>query len=509
MTHRLLLPLLLLLPAGLAAQALQGDYRYVRLSYPDGAAGVAKSEGGVVSFSGPNAVKWTETASYRAQMTLGGRALDVRFSHDASLLIGSATEDPHHELFVAVRATADGAFQVRSLRGVYGAAFLGLQGGKAAGLATGFAQLTHDGAGQFTKITVTGHAALVDDVNRRDEVPAVPAAFVANATGSVEFGKTSDVVRGAMKLVSSADGAVLLGWSEQAGEPAILLAVRKNPDASAIFSFRGRYFTSELSAENSFAFQRSTRLASASGMLGSSLTGTAYLSQYERAAGGTVSYLAAANRYRISSDGQASLSARGSVDSVDNFAFNEVAFCNAQVGAPGKLTLAHGVMFGIAAPQELPVLTDATAPQLPDAPIAPGARMMVTGGPSTLAVKVNGVAAENGAAAGEFRAPAALAQGAVTVEVGKYRFLQPVIAAPFAAAPAVVDGTAVMLNLPPQFAAVQVLFDGAPGRMERAGDGQWKVSLPAGVARGREVGVALITPQAFVDLVDVTLPPQQ
>ncbi|MBM3793850.1 MAG: hypothetical protein FJW31_07230 [Acidobacteria bacterium] len=501
----MILLLLLLLPAGLAAQALQGDYRYVRLSYPEGAAGVAKSEGGVVSFSGPNAVKWTETASYRAQITLSGRALDVRYNHDASLLISSAAEGGRHELFVAVRAAAEGAFQVRSLRGVYGAAFLALQGGKDAGLATGFAQLTHDGAGQFTKITVMGHAALVDDVNRRDEIPAMPVAMAANGTGAVEFGKASDVLRGAMNLAASADGAVLLGWSEQVGEPAILLAVRKNPDAAAIFLFRGRYFTSELSAENSFAFQRSTRLGSASGMLGSSLTGTAYISQYERVAGGAFSYLAAANRYRISSDGQGSLTARGTADNVDNFAFNEVAFCTAQAGAPGKLTLAHGVMFGIAVPQDLPVLTHAAAPQLPDAPIAPEARMVVIGGPSPLTVRVNGVAAAVGDAPGEFRAPAALAQGAVTVEVGQHRFLQPVIPAPFAAAPKVVDGSAIAVDLPN---SVKVFFDGVPGQWGPIVNGQAKVIAPPGVVRGREVAVAFMTQDAFVDLADVTLPPQ-
>ncbi len=552
------------LPA-MAAQddtALQGAYRFVQFSYAaDGAKLQVASVGGTLSFDGSGALVWggengryEVTGPNEARLTAGTVTLTVRFNRDAGVLMGASAADaagPREHLLVAVRS-AEGV-PADALRGNYAVASLAVRNGAAAGLTTAIAQITASGSGQFTRATLTGHAAGIDDVNRREERTGLTYELGSDGTGVAHMGSGSDMSNGDHRIAVSGDGNILLGWSADAAHPAILLGVRKSPDTAA-FSFRERYWLAEILAEDSFVFQQSTRWATASGSLSSSRTGIAYLSQQIRS-GGEASYLTTTNQYRLSSDGSAGALGPKLEAGVDNFAFNEQAFVSAQVGAAGQLTLSHGILFGLAAPPALAVLSSAAAPLVPQAAVVPDALMTITGNfgnesaaPDAVTVRVNGAAAAVGSPVTadriRFLTPASLDAGPVTVEVLlNGAVTQTVRASRAASAPVLftAEETGVGLAIAthadgspvtPMKAAepgetitftvtglgaaptLRVLFDGKPGEVSstRAVEGQpgrhqIQVVVPRDLAllagTAHEATVALATPESFTDLADL------
>ena len=537
------------------ATGLRGAYRFAYLTWSDGAKLAAASQGGTLSFDGAGKAQWGEasgtyaiTEPHTASLAAGGVSLSLRFNQDAGILIGSAAEaGPRHHLLVAVRA-AEG-LGPRVLSGTYGVAALAVRDAATAGLATSFAQLTANGAGQFTRAILTGHAARIDDVNRREERTGLTYELGSDGMGLAHFGAGSDVLNGDLALAVSADGSILIGWSADAANPAILLGVRKIPEAAA-FSFRGRFWLAEMLAENSFVFQQSTRLSSASGSLASGLVGVAYLSQH-LLAGGETTWLATTNQYRAGSDGSGALGPKLEAG-VDNFAFNEAAFVAAQTGAPGQLTLAHGIVFGMAAPPMLPVLSSAAAPLTPDAPVSPGSLMTLTGAfgaaPEAVRVHIDGAPVPVSLAAPDrihFQVPASLESASpVTIEVLVNGSVTQTLRARRAASAPVLftaesngigpasaahsDGSPVTPMKPAEpgemvtltaagvgpAPTLRVLFDGQPGEVAsvKAVDGQpgryrIVVTVPRDLvlASGavREIPIALATPDAFVDLADL------
>jgi uncharacterized protein (TIGR03437 family) len=502
--------------------ALRGAYRFVHLSYSEDATSQA---GGTLSFDGAGAAQWGETAARyevtglnEATLTTETAKLALRFNQGAGVLIGSAAEaGPKHHLLVAVR-TAEG-MAPQTFRGIYGVASL------EAGFATAFAQMTANGAGQFTRAAITGHATGIDDVNRREDRNDLTYELGSDGTGVAHLGSGSDVMNGDIHIAISGDGGILLGWSANG----ILLGVRKSPDATAPFSFQGRYWMSEMMVENSFAFRQSTRLSSGSGLLSSARNGIAYVSQYILS-GGETTYLATTNQYRLSSDGTGALGPKLEAG-VDNFAFNETAFVAAQTGPAGQLTLSHGLVFGLAAPPAMPVLSSAAAPSIPDAPVVPGSLMSIAGFfGEAVKVRVNGTDAQLGPVASdriEFQVPATLeGSGPVNIEVlmgGKvaqtlraHRAASSPTIYPDAAAKPVEPGETVTLTATGLGAAptLRVLFDGQPGEVSstapvegQPGRYRIQVVVPKDVnvqaGSSRDVPVALATPDSFIDLADL------
>ncbi len=567
MIVRIIGSVMLAAAAAMAAQdatALRGAYRFVQFSYAaaDGAKLQVASVGGTLSFDGAGALVWGDesgryevTGSNEAKLTAGTLELTVRFSPDAGVLMGTSAggaAGPREQLLVAVRS-AEGV-PADTLRGSYAVASLAVRNGVAAGLATAFAQLTASGSGQFTRAALTGHAAGIDDVNRREERTGLTYELGSDGTGVAHMGSGSDMLNGDHRIAVSSDGNILLGWSADAAHPAILLGVRKSPD-TAVFSFRERYWLGEVLVEDSFAFQQSTRWSTASGSLSSSRSGVAYLAQQIRS-GGEVSYLATTNQYRLSSDGSTAALGPKLEAGIDNFAFNEQAFVSGQVGVTGQLTLSHGILFGLAAPPMLPVLSSAAAPLVPHAAMAPGALMMITGSfgaeaaaPDAVTVRINGAAAAVvtpvTADRIRFLTPASLEAGPVTVEVMlNGAVTQTLRAARAASAPVLftaeetgvgvavathADGSPVTMAKAAEpgetvtFTAtglgsaptLRVLFDGQPGEVSSTGavEGQpgrylIRVVVPRGLAlatgaAAREVPVALATPESFTDLADL------
>lgn len=554
----------LALAAGLAAQTPpapvpRGAYRFVQMSYSDGAKLEPLSAGGTLSFDGSGGAQWGEQAArfettgpFEGTLSAGAIRLSLRFNQDAGVLAGSAAgmSGTRHHLLVAVRA-AEGVSPI-AVRGTYGVASLAVRHGEAAGLATAYGQLTASGMGQFSKAVLVGHASEIDDVVRREERNGLTYELSSDGTGVAHLGTGSDVLNGDLRMVISQDGGILLGWSADAAAPAILLGVRKNAEA-ATFSFQGRYWLAELGAENSFVFQQSTRLSSGFGSLASNRTGSAYVSEHVLA-GGESTYLATTNQYRVGSDGANALGPRPEAG-VDNFAFNEGAFVSAQTGAPGQLMLAHGVTFGVAAPFGLTQLSSAASPATPEAPVVPGALMTLTGMfPDGVKVRVNGAEAALGAAAPDriqFQVPASFEGSSVTVEVavGNGQVTQSLRADRAGSSPVLftsegtgtgvaaaqhADGSAVALLKPAEpgetviltatglgaAPTLRVLFDGQPGEVSgtapvdgQPGRYQIRVVVPRDVnvqvGSTREVPVALATPDSLTDSADLLVTRKQ
>jgi uncharacterized protein (TIGR03437 family) len=535
---------------------LRGSYRFVHLTYSDGPKLEAASQGGTLSFDGAGVAQWGETAAryevsgpYEARLSAGATQLALRFNQDGGVLIGSSGEvGRKHHLLVAVRA-GEGISQ-QAVRGNYGVAAFILRGAEPAGLATAYAQMTADGAGQFSRVALLGHAASIDDVNRREERMGLTYELRSDGTGVAHLGSGSDVLNGDHSIAISADGSILLGWSAEPSQPGILLGVRK-PAEVAAFSFRGRFWLTEMFAENSFAFQQSTRFASARGSLASNMAGVAYFSQ-QILAGGETTYLATANQYRVGSDGMSTIGPKME-PGADNFAFNETAFVAAQTGAAGQLSLGHGIVFGIAAPPLLATLSSAASPQTPDAPVVPGALMSIAGNvgdTSNLRVRVGASDAELGQAAPDripFRVPVALeGSGPLRIELLASGKVTHVFSADRSAsspalyaadsAPAHADGSAVTTAKPAEpgetivltvtglgsAPTLRVLLDGLAGEVSSTTPideqpGRFRIHFvvpreisiqPGGV---REVPIALVTPDSFNDLADLPVrrPPGQ
>ncbi len=524
------------------AAALRGAYRFVQLSYSDGAKLDAVSHGGTLTFDGAGGAQWGDSSAryevngpYEARLTTKDTQLALHFNQDGGLLVGSAAgaSGSKHHLLVAVRA-AEGVPPM-VFRGNYGLASLTIRGAEAAGLATAFSQITANGMGQFTRAILTGHAAGVDDVNRREERTGLTYELGSGGAGLVHWGAGSDMLNGDTNIVLSADGGVLLGWPADPANPGILVGLRKNPEA-AVFSFQGHFWLAEAIAENSFVFHQSTKPSSAWGMVASNRAGVAFVSERILSDGET-RYLATTNRYRMGSDGANMLGPKLEAG-VDNFAFNEAAFISAQTGAPGQLTLGHGIAFGLAAPPMLPALASAASRFTPDAPVVPGALMSLSGNfadAAAMQVRVNGADAQLNTATSErisFQVPP-FNDGPVVVEVlsgGKLIHRMPshrAASAPTAfttegtgigvlAAKAAEPGETIEIAVTGLGAAptLRVLFDGQPGEVLSAvaiegqpGRYQVRVVVPRDidVAAGstREIPLALVTPDSFSDQADL------
>lgn len=362
----------------------RGDFRFAYLAYSEGEKLAAVTQGGTLSFDGAGQARFGEAAgsytalsAYEATLTLDGAVLELHRNPGTGLIAGSAAQPGlRHHLLIAVRA-AEG-LSTAILRGNYGAAYLAIRNSAAPGLVTAFAQFSADGDGKFSRFTLTGHAASIDDVVRREERPEAAFELAADGTGLARFGAGSDSINGDLRLAASPDGGVVLGWSAGAAHPALMIAIRKNPE-SAVFSFRGRYWIAEAAAENSFVYQQSTRWFSAAGSMASGANGHAFFSQRLRT-NAEVTHVTTSNQYRVGTDGRHSLAPKlGGVDAPDNFAFNESAFVSAQVGVPGQLSLNHGLLVGIAQPPGLLRIVNAAAPSYTESPLSPGALLSIAG----------------------------------------------------------------------------------------------------------------------------------
>ncbi len=436
------LALLLTLACTLAAQS--GEYRFVQLFVRDAPGREVKNLGGTVSFDG--------AGGFRMDGRIGagqGSARDFRFAGayqvvpeggfislpnpaqadltlrlragpNGDVLAGSSVEEGQavYDLFVAVRAPSEPVSNA-TLQGDYGAAFFLVYNGLGAGLATAVIDFTANGRGAIPSATLIGHAAGIDDVNRREKFSATSYAVRSDGTGGLSVHESSDIFFGDREIFVSRDGSLVLGYSTAEGVRDIFIAARKDSDQGTL-SFKGPFWFSELMAEDDFALgPESARFSSASGSLTSDGSGS--LSIAERVnLGGRRTNLTTSNSYQIGSDGRNMFSPRYHAG-LHNFTLGSIGsvFLGAQVGIPGELTLEHGMFYGmrIPAPGSSGIYLNVST-----SPIAPGAIVTLRGSgfASDAEVLVNGepvTVVRSSPEQIDFLAPPVLYAPAATVQV--------------------------------------------------------------------------------------------
>jgi uncharacterized protein (TIGR03437 family) len=394
-------PLALLLSFAAALAAQSGDYRFVQLSIRDSSAREVKNIGGTISFDGAAAFRidarmgvnreaakdLRSSGAYQAVPEGGFIALPnpaqpdltlhLRAGPNADVLVGSSVDEgqPAHDLFVAIRAPSKPVGN-STLKGDYGAAFLLVYNGLGSGLASAILDFTADGQGSIPSATLTGHAAGIDDSNRLEKFKATTYALRSGGSGGLSIHESSDVFFGDREIFVSEDGGVLLGFSTAEGARDILLAVRKDPDQGTL-SFRGSFWISELMAETDFVFRPDASVfSSASGSLTAGGSGSAAIAERVNLNGRRV-HLTTTNSFAIDSAGLGILAPRYR-QGLHNFSLGagDSFFLGAQVGAPGELTLEHGIFIGV---RVQPPNPSALFLALPATPIAPGAVVSLDG----------------------------------------------------------------------------------------------------------------------------------
>jgi uncharacterized protein (TIGR03437 family) len=390
--------LLALVPAILSAQSLNGPYHFAQLS---SRGTTATSLSGTLNFAAAGTFRYTiqigtntEPAAAREgegqwqwsaasnAFTLTNLAdndspLEVRAASGNAILLGASPSPALHDVFLAVPAPT----QPVALEGEFAAAYfrIGDQ------LTTAFYDFAADGRGRFPIARAIGHAAFVDDVNRREETTAATYVLDANGAGSATFPAASDFLQGTLRLFVSARGDIAIGASPSRRD--LFLALRRESDVNTA-SLTGLFSIAELSAESDFVYRpEAARISAAAGSVRVNGEGSAYV--YERVEqAGRVTALSTVNSYRIWQAGD--FLAPQLRSGLHNFSYgaNAQALVSAQVGMDGELTLEHGLFFAIRLPPPAqsssvflsPIgVVNAAALYAPGAAIAPGAAYSLFG----------------------------------------------------------------------------------------------------------------------------------
>lgn len=401
-----------LLASQVAGQNLTGAFHFVQMSVraAGGDRGVeVRNAGGTITFDGSGGYRLAarmglnaepmedvdRSGSYEVRTSTASVVLanpimpevhlEARYNDGLTVLLGTSRDSDEftYDLFVAVRAAEKASPAL--LNGEYAAAYMVMEGGGPAGLATAFVRFVADGKGAATAVRLVGHASAIDDVDRPEKHDDTTYTIEENGVGTLALAGASDVLRGDKQLLVSAGGDWILGFSAAPGRRDILVAVRRQREA-ATFSLNGLYSFAELHAENDFVFDPNVvRFANSSGVLFSDASGKALLSQRVRS-GGRRTHLTTVNQYLIGSNETAMLG-RLLSPKVDNLALavGGQALVGAQVGAPDDLSLEHGIFVGLraAAAQSgdvvLPVEGVVNTATLLPGPVAPGGFVSLVG----------------------------------------------------------------------------------------------------------------------------------
>jgi uncharacterized protein (TIGR03437 family) len=406
MTRRYFLPLLA--PLVLLAQGsdpVAGTYRFVELGIHKAAANsplAARSGGGTITFDASGASRFSGVVGVGAAgaVSAGGERrwspaagatsitmasslnaeteLEVRRSADGNVLAGSSkSADGNFHLFAAVRTRPQAGPQL--LAGRYRGGYMTLSNGEPAGLATGFVEFFADGRGGLARLKRIGHSARVDDVNRLQEGRTATYVIRPDGTGTVDFPPGTEFLTGGREIAVSADGDVVIGYSEGSERDFLMLVRQPEPADDSLLS--EVFWISELFAETDFVFRpEAVRFGSSVGSLRADSNTVASVSQRVHR-GAARLFLTTSNPVVVNFDGVASLAPQRR-QRLDNIGLSPNAFAGALVGLDGELSLEHGIFIGVrAGPGEGLGPGTAISPHgvlnaaslaAPTAPLAPG-----------------------------------------------------------------------------------------------------------------------------------------
>ncbi|MGA3019656.1 MAG: IPT/TIG domain-containing protein, partial [Bryobacteraceae bacterium] len=156
-----------------------------------------------------------------------GDKINARFG--PSMVVGSTTEssDNTYDLFAAIQAPTTSV--AATLPGAYWAVSLELPGGVYTNARSTQFNLTSTVQGQFSAVTVNGHAAnLSSGLPTTQQVSNATYTMGPDGTGSFSFGAASNaqLLSGGRTVYVSADGNILLGGNTAAGSHDFLFAVK-------------------------------------------------------------------------------------------------------------------------------------------------------------------------------------------------------------------------------------------------------------------------------------------
>jgi len=392
-----LVPLIPLNSLAVDFSALRGKYQFVQLlvSPP---VGQTRTLAGSISFDGQGAYTWASegTPGGRGAYSVGGAGdvalvspirssdwLSAYLSADGDVLAGASsfTADTSYDFFVAVRAPS-GNVTNALLNGSYSGAWLEFAPGATPVTRSGLVSLAANGAGQFSRVAVTGHAS--DQGGRTVNQSAAGATYSlqAEGRGTASFGTGATLLVGDREIFSSKDGTYLVGHLSGRG---VLVAAKA---VSGATEFEGRYWLAGLSVDG-------PSWSAASGSLRTLGAGRAQAIERRRLDGRALDQ-AGLKSYVVNPDGTGALALslpRGlsnlrlaaPIGPVE--APRAGAFVGADIGPLNESTTQYGIFFGVRAPAFHPtgvfldpsgVVNGASFSGLPY-PLAPGAIVSLFG----------------------------------------------------------------------------------------------------------------------------------
>jgi hypothetical protein len=311
-------------------------------------------------------------------------AIDFFAGDGTPLLIGASSSASPLDLWVALPVPS----APPALSGNYAGGLLQFRHGDATAVISAYVEFTASSPDTLSNVSVTGHAAFIDDVNRRFTAESVSYQMDPNGAGTLGFPDSLGFLAGKRALFVSPNGDVIIS-TPAAPDAGLLIAVRRAPDTSTI-SFNGLFHLVELNAATTFQFNPSaTRFSAASGYLKADGGGNAYISERLRSPNGP-SFLSANNSYLLGFTGAGVLSPRPQPQ-ILNFGITPrpMIFAGAAIGAVGELTLSHGLFVGLQVAEPPPVSTPSldprgvtllsTTPTAPGGPLSPGALISLSG----------------------------------------------------------------------------------------------------------------------------------
>ncbi len=353
--------------------SLTGKYYFVQLlvEVPVGQAATARNAGGAITFDGSGSYTYsgklgmgsgalaavsgqgTYSVEPSGAVTLsspirGGANLTAWLSADRLVLLGAGTEAPDNanDIFMAIRAPQAAASNAL-LAGAYSGASLAFPNGDVSGVRSALLLLAAGGAGRFTRVVVSGHAA--DQVGRNvaQEVSAASYSIGADGTGSASFGTAADLFSGDRELFVSSDGNYVLGYST-AGARDILVAVKGFAAPVPATALDGLYRIAELTFDG-------RSFSAASGALMALPKGRALFAERLHLEDLATDY-SGINSYTVNSEGTGAL-APPPISGLKNMAVGVAAaagraeaLVGAQVGPLDASTDQYGVFFAVRAP---------------------------------------------------------------------------------------------------------------------------------------------------------------
>jgi len=259
-----------------------------------------------------------------------GAKINARFG--PSIVVGSSTEssDNTYDLFAAIQAPT--ASVAGTLPGPYWAVSLELPGGAYANARSTQFNLSSTVQGQFSSVTVGGHAAnLSSGLPTTQQVNNATYTMGSDGTGSFSFGAASNaqLLSGSRTVYISADGNILLGGNTAAGSHDFLFAVKSLSGATNT-TWNADYFSAGLRVDPNDPGQP-VALGYAAATSARGLTYLTWTKRFKQVGAGAYDF-SGTNSYSLTADGSGTADLSSVALGAGGKAFNGVVLSSSDPG---------------------------------------------------------------------------------------------------------------------------------------------------------------------------------